>query len=71
MGTCKNHPDRQTNYLCQKHNYFLCEACLACVDPKLYCKFRSSCIIFFTTKKSNSIDTDQYAPVPEKEVANE
>ena len=54
MGTCKNHPDRQTNYLCQKHNYFLCEECLGCSDPKLYCKFRSSCIIFFKTKKQNS-----------------
>lgn len=71
MGTCKNHPDRQTNYICQKHNYYLCEECLACADPKLYCKFRSSCIIFFKTKKSDSIGTDPQTAEPEKEEAHE
>jgi hypothetical protein len=56
MGTCKNHPDRHTGYICQKHNYYLCDSCLACSDPKLYCKFRSSCIIFFRTEKEEGTD---------------
>ena len=51
MGKCKFHPDRETPYQCMKHNYFLCEECLACNDPDLYCKFRSSCAIHFLSRK--------------------
>ncbi len=51
MGRCKNHPDRETNYLCMKHNVYLCEECLTCQDPHLYCKFRSSCPIWFIYKE--------------------
>jgi hypothetical protein len=51
MPACLNHPDRETHYLCHKKNIHLCEACLVCSDPELYCKFRSSCIIWFMTKK--------------------
>lgn len=50
MGKCTVHPDHGTSYQCLKHKVFLCDECLACIDPKLYCKFRSSCIIWFTTK---------------------
>jgi hypothetical protein len=50
MGTCKNHPDRETNYICAKHGYHLCEECLRCHDPKLYCKYRSSCIINYISE---------------------
>lgn len=71
MGMCKNHPDRQTNFICHKHNYYLCEECLVCADPKLYCKFRSSCIIFFTTMKSESISTEPQTTVQQKEEAHE
>lgn len=51
MGKCINHPDRETNYICMKHNIYLCEECLECRDPDLYCKFRPSCSIYFITKK--------------------
>lgn len=51
MGKCINHPDRETNYICMKHNIYLCEECLECPDPDIYCKFRSSCPIYFITKK--------------------
>ncbi|SDT99548.1 ASKHA domain-containing protein [Desulfobacula phenolica] len=51
MGNCINHPDRETNYICMKHNIFLCEECLECRDPDIYCKFRPSCPIYFITKK--------------------
>jgi len=51
MATCINHPDRETNYICLKQNIYLCEECLGCSDPELYCKFRPSCIIWFMTRK--------------------
>lgn len=51
MITCVNHPDRLTNYQCMKHKIYLCSECLACMDPSLYCKYRSSCVIWFATKK--------------------
>jgi hypothetical protein len=56
MPTCVKHPDRETSYLCLKQNIHLCEECLVCNDPELYCKFRSSCIIWFMTKKINGMD---------------
>ncbi|MBU8849283.1 MAG: DUF4445 domain-containing protein, partial [Desulfobacterales bacterium] len=51
MGKCINHPDRETSYICMKHNIYLCEECLECRDPDIYCKFRPSCPIHFITKK--------------------
>lgn len=51
MGKCVNHPERETSYLCMKHNTYLCESCLACRDPELYCKFRPSCPIWFIHKE--------------------
>ncbi len=50
MGKCINHPDRETSYLCQKHNIYMCEECIKCRDPEIYCKFRSSCPIWFMNK---------------------
>ena len=58
MPSCTYHRDRETNYLCQKHNVHLCAECLVCRDPELYCKFRSACIIWFMTKKINGMDGD-------------
>ena len=51
MGYCINHPEIETHYLCMKHNIYLCEGCLECRDPDIYCKFRSSCPIHFISKK--------------------
>ncbi|MDY6831372.1 MAG: ASKHA domain-containing protein [Thermodesulfobacteriota bacterium] len=56
MGKCVNHPDRETNYVCLKHGTYMCEECLKCRDPDLYCKFRSSCPIWFMTKHSDGLD---------------
>jgi hypothetical protein len=57
MGSCVNHPERQTSYLCMKHNIYLCDQCLTCRDPDIYCKFRPSCPIHFVSKKGFD-DTD-------------
>jgi len=51
MEKCVNHPDRETNYLCMKHNIYMCEECMKCRDPEIYCKYRSSCPISFLSKK--------------------
>jgi hypothetical protein len=71
MGSCKNHPDSATTYLCQKHNYSVCEQCLNCSDPNLYCKFRPSCIIFFKAKKPKSFSDTIKPTLTEKETAHE
>lgn len=52
MGRCIIHPDRETSYVCLKHGIHLCEQCLECRDPDIYCKFRPSCPIHFITKKN-------------------
>jgi len=51
MGKCINHPDRETSFMCMKHNYYLCDECLKCEDPNIHCKFRSSCPIWFMEKR--------------------
>lgn len=56
MGQCIHHPDRVTSYLCMKHNIYLCEECLQCRDPDIYCKFRPSCPIWFLTKRQAGLD---------------
>ncbi len=50
MGKCVNHPDRETNIVCQRmpaRGY--CDECLEagapCFEPEVYCKFRTSCVI--------------------------
>lgn len=51
MATCANHPDRKTSYICMKHETPLCEACLECRDPEIYCKHRTACPIWFFHKE--------------------
>lgn len=65
MGKCVNHPEKDTNYQCMKHNIYLCEECLECRDPDIYCKFRSSCPIHFMDKK-NFNDTPETSKKDEK-----
>ena len=59
MGYCINHPDRETGYTCMKYNMHLCEKCLECRDPKIYCKFRTSCAIHFMTKRKGNLDGEK------------
>ena len=51
MGKCAIHPDRETGHQCLKHELYLCEACLKCRDPKIYCKHRSACTIWYIEKQ--------------------
>jgi hypothetical protein len=52
LDHCVNHPDRETGYECLKHQIYMCQDCLDCRDPEIYCKFRESCTIWFLTKKN-------------------
>ncbi len=59
MGYCKNHPETESGYLCMKHTIYFCDKCLKCPDPDLYCKFRSSCPIYFISKKGFDVDEQE------------
>ena len=52
---CRNHPDREAFALCQKNETGFCmtccefmniDHCCECASPKLYCKFRTQCMIW-------------------------
>ena len=59
MGKCVNHPDRETSFLCSKYNIYMCEECLKCRDPDIYCKFRSACPVWFMTRRKKGLDADE------------
>jgi uncharacterized 2Fe-2S/4Fe-4S cluster protein (DUF4445 family) len=61
MGKCRNHPDRATSYLCSKHNVYMCEECLKCNDPEIYCKFRSACPIWFMERRKTRWEKEKRA----------
>jgi uncharacterized 2Fe-2S/4Fe-4S cluster protein (DUF4445 family) len=69
MGKCVKHPERDTNYICMKHNIYYCEGCLKCPDPDIYCKFRSSCPIYFISKKGFNDSNEDKNQVVEKHYA--
>ena len=59
MGKCRNHPNRETSYVCSKYTTYMCEECFKCSDPEIYCKFRSSCPIWFVDKRNAGLDEDE------------
>ena len=50
MYTCPNHPDREARFVCMKDNVRMCEECAHCRNPEIYCKYRTSCPIWFMRK---------------------
>jgi hypothetical protein len=52
MGTgkwdhcCARHADTPAIHNCAKYGRYLCEDCLCCQDPKLFCRWRTSCVIW-------------------------
>ncbi len=59
MENCSCEPDEASRYMCMKHQVYLCEDCLTCRDPKIYCKFRSSCTIWFMEKAGKDLDSEK------------
>jgi hypothetical protein len=37
----------------------MCEECMACRDPDIYCKFRESCPVWFMTRKIKGLDEEK------------
>ncbi len=58
MGQCSCHPEIETSFLCMKYNTYLCEGCLTCRDPDLYCKYRSSCPVWFMSKRKEGWEAE-------------
>ena len=65
MGKCINHSDKETSYLCMKHGVYMCEECVRCRDPKIYCKFRPSCVVSLLQKEQVSLGIEMRAIVSE------
>lgn len=62
MTCCDDYKEGQQQYKCEKHQIYLCDACLKCKDPELFCKFRPSCMIHFMEKeRKNGRKTSQSA----------
>jgi uncharacterized 2Fe-2S/4Fe-4S cluster protein (DUF4445 family) len=61
MGKCTRHPENETSFQCLKHGVWLCDECLKCRDPELYCKHRSACPIWFIEKRQRRIQKEQAA----------
>lgn len=61
MGKCTCHPEKETRFQCLKHGVWLCDGCLRCRDPELYCKHRSACPIWFIEKRERRRQKEQEA----------
>jgi len=59
---CQNAGADEPTYRCEKHRIEMCDTCLRCKDPDLYCKFRSACMIFFLEKERAGSNCDQPSP---------
>ncbi len=46
MNECEKHPGTEGVFFCAKYTRHLCEKCMDCGDPELYCKFRQRCLIW-------------------------
>jgi uncharacterized 2Fe-2S/4Fe-4S cluster protein (DUF4445 family) len=61
MGKCTCHPEKETRFQCLKHNAWLCDECLSCRDPELFCKHRSACPIWFIEKRRKRLKREEQA----------
>ncbi len=64
---CKNHPGRDAIAICQKHEVGFCreccecfhfDSCCDCLDPRLYCKFRTGCVIWEVSRERRRKDAE-------------
>jgi hypothetical protein len=42
---CYRHSDRDGTYYCEKDGNHMCEQCACCHSPRIYCQFRTACVI--------------------------
>jgi hypothetical protein len=48
--TCYRHPNREARFYCEKDGNYMCRSCACCRSPRIYCQFRSACLIHVLTK---------------------
>ncbi len=51
MPNRDNTNENEITYTCSKYGLRMHPSTASCKDPKLYCKFRSSCLIHFLEKE--------------------
>ncbi len=61
--TCVNHSENQGQYYCGKYNRYLCDDCMKCQDPSIYCKHRSMCLIWEFSKYGKPDDRPEAASI--------
>ncbi len=48
--SCYRHPDRKGSFYCQKDGNYMCEECACCHSPRVYCQYRTACVINVLTR---------------------
>ncbi|MDR3089627.1 MAG: hypothetical protein LBU39_07415 [Desulfobulbaceae bacterium] len=51
MNSCSRHPNRPATQYCQKNDRYLCDECLRCPNPMLYCIHRVACVIWYLERE--------------------
>ncbi len=64
---CANHPDKEANHFCAKYSRYLCDDCLKCQDPTLYCRYRTMCLIWEFTRHGTPDEQRQRAAAEKQE----
>jgi hypothetical protein len=61
---CYRHPDREADYYCQKDGNYMCEECACCHSPRIYCQYRTACVIDILTKEGELQRCNEESPEP-------
>ena len=48
---CYRHPERESTFYCQKDGNYMCKDCACCHTPRVYCQFRTACVIHLLSKE--------------------
>ena len=56
---CSKHPEKPGTHYCAKYNRYLCDECLTCQDQTLFCKHRTSCVIWEIGKYGTSKEQEE------------
>jgi hypothetical protein len=48
---CYRHPEKEATFYCQKDGHYMCRDCACCHSPRVYCQFRTACVIDLLTKQ--------------------
>ncbi len=48
---CYRHPERVAPFYCQKDSHYMCRDCACCHNPRIYCQFRTACVIDLLIKE--------------------